>query len=103
MTIEDEIEKAVQPLSIMAGTAPHWVGMILVVLSFVVYLWTKDQQEIALSSHTDHINAMRIDQCHDIQVQAANAMVAMAEAMQEQSEQFKEFTRELEHHNREKR
>ena len=103
MTLEDEIEKAVQPLSIMAQTGPHWVGMILVVLSFVVYLWSKDQQEVALSSQTDHTTDLRIAQCHDIQIQCSEAMTAMADAMIEQSQQFKEFTKELEYHHRNER
>ena len=102
MTIEKEVEEVVKPLNTMAGTAPHWVGIILIVCVFMAYLWRRDLHDEKMAEIGDHITTQRIEQCHEVQTKCAEAMDAMAVALHEQGQQFRDFTRELEQHRHEK-
>lgn len=103
MTIEKEVEEVVKPLTTMAGTAPHWVGIILVVLTFMAYLWSRDMSDERIAEIDDHVTTQRIDQCHAIQARCAEAMDAMAVALHAQGQELRDFTRELELHRHETR
>jgi len=100
--MDKEVDSIIKPISHMTNSAPQWVAVLLIVVSFVVFLWAEGQQDLAALSIKDHSTALRIDQCHDVQIETAqrtsDAMNTMAIALKEQSQMFRDFTRELEYH-----
>jgi len=102
MSVDKSLENATEAAKSMATGAPQWVAVLLIVVSFVVFLWAEGQQDLAALAVKDHSTALRISQCHAVQVataqQTSDAMNTMAVALKEQSEMFRDFTRELEYH-----
>jgi len=112
MTIAGEVAgETMKPISNMAKTAPSLVALMLLVMAFLVSQWQADirdekmfyqrlEMEKEAFDKRKVLDDLRITQCHDQQAGSAKAMHAMAEALSDQAGHLRDFTRELETHNR---
>ena len=95
-----EIEAKSKDLKHIWQAAPHWAALIVVVITFIVYLDRHETREQTRMDQMDKIADIRIKQCHDIQVESTEAMKRLTETLHKQTLTFEKMTAAIEHHER---
>ena len=85
------VKQIQEALPDMWKNSPPWFALLAVILIFVGYMDRQDSRMIDREKRSEQLADLRIEQCHDVQAKANEALIKLADVLNQQIQEFQKM------------